>query len=389
MTKIYNKILLFLLVIAILPSTLILVGCGATPVNQARGVSFVSNVQNEKGQAVFELDLGSPIILPYKINPSSAYGYSPRFTAISGISGDNLETYSLDVFTGEFCINQTTFKDVEVEINVGNFTDVCVIKLKKYPINIGLYDETQPNKINASPKINLACGSAYQINVAGIMVTKQEEVYNEETKMFETIPLETETVLLEDSKYNFLIEADENSKTIINVANNNRLNITAYSNYGKAKVKVALCDYFKNVITDDEGNALFAFEIEINVHSQCETMDVKLSQANQIISSTSQVKKVNISAINLPYKDAEKHYIINYEVDFYDEYSRLINDESIKINCFANKTTYVSVNNDLQEIYVSRPPSGGTLNFNIEIWSNAALESGEFCMLDIEVNIIF
>ncbi len=381
MKKIYNKILLVLFALIVLPAASLLVGCGATPVNQAQGVSFVSNVQDDEGIPVFELDLGLPVKLPYKLNPSSAYGYSPRFTAIKGIDGDNLERFSLDRTTGEFCIKKADFNNVKVEIAIGDsYKAECWIKLKKYPTAIGLYDESEFNGINTAPKLSLSSGASYQINVAAIFA--DSEVINEDTG-------EKKPSLISDSNYNFLIEADDNSKTIINIPSSNRLNIMAYNNYGTAKVKVALCNYYGEVITDEDGVAKLAFEMEIEVYMICESMEVNLSSANKLVSSKNQIETLYLKASNLVYDATNSIFILNYSVDFYDKYERLIQDDGIETTCFVNKKTYIEIDNINNRLLISRPPSGGILDFALEIWSNAPLATGEFCMIEINIRLTF
>lgn len=358
----------------------LMVGCGATPAKQAQGVTFLSNKQNEKGQAVFELDLGATLKLPYKINPSSAYGYAPRFTAISGISGDNLETFFMDMSTGEFRIKRSDFQDVEVQITVGSFTDVCQIKLKEYPIQIGIYDENEFNNINKKPQINIACGESYQINVAAIM--EDSQVTDESTG-------EKTPSLLRDNDYNFLVECDENSKTLINIPNKKRLRFSAYNNYGTAKVKVSICDYFNNIITDDEGNALLSFEIEVNVYMPCEEIDVKISGADKIVSSSSGDKSINIDVVDLVYDKESGCHLAQFSAVFYDNFGRVIEDDSLYANAYVDKTTYVIIDNDNKNIYLKKPVLGRKLDFTLKIWSNASMKTGEYCMLEIMVNVNF
>ena len=379
MKKIYKKLLVLIIAFFMVPTSLLLVACGATAVNKAQGVSFVSDLQIN-GQAVFELDLNSPLVLPYKVNPSSAYGYAPRFIAVSGISGDNMAKFSLDIVSGEFCINDPTFKDVEVEIIIGNFKDTCKITLKEYPTQIGLYDENEFNKMNLTPSISLASGSAYQINVAAIF--EDSEIINSTTG-------EKQPVLLSDKDYNFLIEADESSKTLINVPNSNQLNISTYNNYGTAKLKVALCDYYKNIIVDEEGNAKFAFEIEIHVYLPCSYMDIKLSTADELLSSKEENLKTRINAIELDYDNTKNAYIIKFSAEFYDNLERFIEDDNLRINCFADKTTFIEIDNVNKIIYAKRPPSGGSHDILLTFWSNGKLINGEYLVTNVILTINF
>ena len=361
----FKNILVLIISIVVFPLTsLLLVGCGATAINQIKAVAFVSSLRNDKNEAVFELDLNSPVKLPYKLNPSSAYGYSPLFDVADGMFGANKENYTLDQFTGEFCIINEKFADVKVSISIGSFTDICQIKLKKYPTKVGVYDQNAEDGINISPKISLACNTAHQINAAGLL--------NNELK------------LLQDSNYNFLVEVDNDSKEIINLPDKNRLNIVTYNNYGLAKVRVAICDYYGNVIKDNKGNAMLAFEIEIAVYPTCEYMDVYLSGASQLLSSKKQQNNVAIDVKDLAVVD--DYYIIDYDVDLHSQ-NMMINDDSIKISCSTDKTTYVSIDNEQKQIKISKVANDSTYNFTIRIRSSASMENKEFCTIAINITI--
>lgn len=383
MKKIYNKIIIFFFTILILPaSCCLLSGCGATPVNDVRGVSFVSNNTAEiKDPAnpeniitvpLFELDLNKSYYLPIKVNPSSAYGYTPTFTALSSVAGSSVTMYKMEAETGKFTITNSKFSEVVMKVQIKEFSNYCLVKLKSYPIQIGLYDETSTNKINTQPKISIASGSSYQINVAGIF--EDSIIADEETQ-------EKEPTLLLDSKYNFVVEIDDDSRTLINVPNKNRLNFVTFSNYGTAKIKVTLCDFFGEKIEN------LSFEIDVRVYKECESMDVVLSGANKIASSKNANNDISIDANLL--KKIGDNYIIKYKVDLYDEYARLISDESLTINCFVDKTTFATVDNSVGEIIISKPKSDNDLKLVIKVWTSAPLASDEFCMIKIDLTISF
>ena len=79
---------------------------------------------------------------------------------------------------------------------------------------------------------------------------------------------------------------------------------------------------------------------------------------------------------------------MKFSADFYDKYDRLINEGNLDIKCFVSKDGYVEVDNDNHSIYISKPPSGENINVSIEVWSNAALDSGEYCMTKFNVKFI-
>jgi len=118
-------------------------------------------------------------------------------------------------------------------------------------------------------------------------------------------------------------------------------------------------------------------------------MEVNLSSANKLVSSKNQIESLYLKASNLEYDSSNGVFILEYSVDFYDRFDRLIQDAELKSTCFVDKTTYIQIDNINNKIFVSRPPSGGMLDFNLEIWSNAPLVTGEFCMIEINIKLTF
>ena len=149
----------------LIPLGLVLTGCGATPSNEVRGVFFDSDYYDEEtGYAVFWIDYNNPTQLKYKVNPSSWSGYIPEFQVIkSGINYNNVDRFKLEA--GAVTINNYAFEDIIVQISLNDFTDMCIVKLKKYPERIFFLDENQEESIEGYMAIG--SNSLYKFHIFG------------------------------------------------------------------------------------------------------------------------------------------------------------------------------------------------------------------------------
>ena len=131
-----NKIkkLCFVMVFAlVMPLLATLAGCGATPSSEITGIVFDTMIY-EDGVAVFEIDQGVTTDLTYKIFPSSASGYKVYFDPIDKGTPTNSSRFTFE--DGKITIDKPEFEDVRYKVRVGEFTDTCIIRLKKYPNRI-------------------------------------------------------------------------------------------------------------------------------------------------------------------------------------------------------------------------------------------------------------
>ena len=191
-----------------MPLGLFLTGCGATPSNEVRGVFFDTQIDNETGLPVFYVDIGRNTELSYKVNPSSWSGYKPVFQILQ--SGENeVNRTRFDLTNGTIIILSPEFDDITVQIVLNDFTDTCIVKLKKYPEKIFFEngEKTAQEYISAN--------SARKIHV------------------YAQFSGEEEARAISDDEFRFNVVSSDS--TIINVPNSSRLFVSTI----KSKPSVA------------------------------------------------------------------------------------------------------------------------------------------------------
>lgn len=196
MKNLLKKSLLVLMMLVMVPLSAFLVACGATPSEEAKGVTFVSNKYDEEtGKAIFEVDLLVATELTYKCNPSSTTA-KPRFTIpVEGqTNSQNRSRFTFE--KGVITVNYPEFEQIEIKVEVAGFTDQCIVRLKQYPIKLTALES----------EVVLNAGSSYTICPVG-------EFENGEVKN------------LSEEGYNFSVVSD--NETVITVSKEDRL--TVYS----------------------------------------------------------------------------------------------------------------------------------------------------------------
>ena len=201
-----KKLCLTLVVALIFPFVSMLVGCGATPSNELTGIVF-DTMLYEDGVAVFEVDQGVTTDLTYKIFPSTASGYKVYFDPIDKGTAENSSRYTFE--EGKITIGKSEFEDVKYRVRVGEYTDTCIIRLKRYPIEIFTTDDDIMLNTN-------------DVKVINVMARFQNT-----------------TRSIREDEFDFLVETSD--ETIINVPNENYLKIIPIRNgLASAKVKVTI-----------------------------------------------------------------------------------------------------------------------------------------------------
>ncbi len=205
----------------IFPLAVLLTSCGVNLSSEVKGVSFVSNVyDDETGYAVFEVDLNEPTMLEYKVYPSS-WSSEVRFSTIDFNGLDNTELFERTE-DGVVTVYSSDFREIVVEIIVGEYRDRCIVRLKEYPTEI--YVEETDVTINAM--------GSYTVHVFGV---------------FETSDGGTETRELKEDEFNFLVSSSD--EQVINVDNSSRLKINSVrEKSGTAEVTISLLNVAKSSV---------------------------------------------------------------------------------------------------------------------------------------------
>ena len=202
----FKKLCLSLVVVLVLPFVTLLVGCGATPSNDLTGIVF-DTMLYENGVAVFEVDQGIETDLTYKIFPSTATGYKVYFDPINTGTAENSSRFIFE--DGKITILKSEFEDVSYKIRVGEYTDTCIIRLKRYPLEI------------------FTSESDIMLNTNDVKVINVMARFSNTTRA------------IREDEFDFLVETSD--ETIIHVPNPNYLKIIPIRNsLASAKVKVTL-----------------------------------------------------------------------------------------------------------------------------------------------------
>jgi len=268
MSKRLSKIFMVLAITLLFPFALLLTGCGATPVNSVNAVYFESNLYDEEtGYAVFEVDLNVETELTFKINPSVWEGYEPVYAVVrGGEKEENRSRFRLEY--GKITVLNPKFEEITVRIYVNEFEDTCIIRLKEYPTDIFLTDDTKVKE--STDYVN--AGGVYTLHVYGqYTVPKVDEEGNVVKDGKGDIVTENVIRELGDDRYNFLVESSD--KTVIDVLDNSRLKVCSLKHkIESATVTISLLD-----TTGKVRGETFVLKLKLNVvlspNSSIVTMD--------------------------------------------------------------------------------------------------------------------
>ena len=242
-----NKIkkLCYLMVLSLVfPIVSVLVGCGATPSSEITGIVF-DTLLYEDGVAVFEVDQGVITDLKYKIFPSTASGYKVYFDPIDKGTPTNSSRFTFE--DGKITIDKPEFEDVRYKVRVGEFTDTCIIRLKKYPNRI--YTPDTDIMLNTN-----------DVKVINVMAE------------FENSPVPRS---IREDEFDFLVETSD--ETIINIPNENYLKIIPIRN-GLASAKVTV-----TILNKQKEKTDLKFEINVRVVQNISDSKVIMSGVDHFV----------------------------------------------------------------------------------------------------------
>lgn len=220
MKKSLKNIVCSLMLVLLLPAIILLSGCGATPSNEARGVKFVSSIYDEEtGYAVFEVDLDELTELKFNVMPSSWSGYKPTYVPIvEGSVGNNIKFKRQG---NKIRVVDPTFEEIRLKVSVNGHSDICIVRLKEYPIDMYL------------EKTNVA------INAHGVHVMNPIGIFEEKDAEGNVVGTYEKSLLEYD--YNFTVKSED--QTIVKVENESRLKVTSVKKgVSSTKVSVTLND---------------------------------------------------------------------------------------------------------------------------------------------------
>ena len=256
MSKI-KKLCYVMVLVLMFPFVTILAGCGPTPSSEITGIVFDTMIY-EDGVAVFEVDQGVTTDLTYKIFPSTASGYKVYFDPIDKGTPTHSSRFTFD--NGKITIDKPEFEDVKYKVRVGDFTDTCIIRLKKYPNRI--YTTDTDIMLNTN-----------DVKVINVMAE------------FENSP---EPRSIREDEYDFLVETSD--ETIIHIPNENYLKIIPIRN-GLASAKVTV-----TLLNKQKEKTGLSFELNVRVVQNISDAKVIMTGVEHFVKDGDEVE-VDYSAL--------------------------------------------------------------------------------------------
>lgn len=354
MKKIFKISLYAVLLAVIMPFTLFLSGCGATPSKEALGVYFESQIYDEEtGYAVFEVDKNVNTKLSYKVNPSSWGSYAVTY-AIKECSAQNRSRFTLK--DGKIKVESDLFEEIKIEIYINSYVDTCIVKLKKYPTSMFMYDVNGQEVTSMSVTIN-AYGS-YTISPYGRFMDSNGVSYVQPLLEYD---------------YNFTVTTSD--ETIISVPNSNRLKVSsARKNIGSAKVIASL--------KDATGKVVHSVEVTINVVLNASSSFVIVSGHDSFVNNGSSVE-INLSDLEM---DEDGNGILNYSLYVLSEDGRYIDSGVVEVFCTISDTKYAIVDN-VNSCVLIEPATVSETSFKVSLWTNLIVDNGSAYSISFDVKI--
>ena len=336
----FAKALIFLFIV-ILPVTILLSGCGATPTNEARGVHFVSTEYDEStGYAVFEVDLNVPTNLDFKVNPSSWSGYAITYQPIGG---DPANRVRYELINGVITVNSTDFQEIQIRIHINGYTDTCIVRLKEYPVRIQT-DLTE---------VNINSFGVYTINVYGEFDNGDGTTY---------------TRAMTDQEFNFNVQTSD--ETIIDVPNANRLKVCSVRrNSASATVTVTL----NNTVGESRG---LSFTITFNVVQNASEGYLLIDGYDKFVNNGDTID-VNLS--DLDYEEGQ--YILSWRLYAFSESGLYTETDS---SCTTTNSRYIEVDNELDRLVID---TSQDLSVRVNIWTPLIDGDGNAFAVVVNLNL--
>lgn len=229
--------LFFAMLLVCVISAPLLFACNGVGNNTVVGVRFT--------QDVFEADFKVPIMLSYKVYPTTAANYNVTYDF--SIKDESMYTNN----NGEFTIINQSCPDIVAHVYIDNtYTDSCTIKLKKYPTELSFGE------------------SSTTINKNGILNLSLSAVVGGETK----------AVGLKD--YN--IELSSTNPSVIGVESG--LTIYSTGKSGSAIITARIKDSTGKYVM--VGNSVLKDQIKVSVTESVSTAVVSLEGENSFITTS-------------------------------------------------------------------------------------------------------
>lgn len=347
-----KKVFLCLVMAIALPFTMILTGCGATPKNQVLGVVFESMVYDSKtGYAVFEVDPNITQELDYKVFPSTCSGYKVYFDPVNKGTHENSGRFNFE--DGKITVYNTSFEQVEYKIRIGDYSDICIIRLKEYPVDIN------PEQIS----MTIGAFETASINVIGTFKNAKGDISERPITEYD---------------YNFVVEsADE---TIIGILHPNRLKFCSIrGNSAESKVKVTLLN------TAGEKTKL-SFEIFVKITQSAGDAILLLEKGYDKFIRADQTIELDYNALETEEVSGVTYRTVKFDAYILTETNLWVEDDcGLQIQLSNKKDSKVSADGK----YILLADSiANEYELDVRICTNLTKRDGSLFVLDLTLKVV-
>ena len=343
----FKKIFLALILAVSLPVVAFLTGCGATPSNKLTGILFdTMKYDEDSGLPVFEVDKDITTELGYKIYPSTASGYKVYFDPVDKGTSENTSRFTFK--DGAINVNSSDFEDVRYKVRAGDFSDVCIIRLKTYPIEISTDKPTMVvNSFDIVP-INV---QATFVNSIGVVSTRN----------------------ITESEFDFVVETSD--ETIIQIPNENRLKFCPVRN-GKSQAEVTV-----TLLNGQGEKTKSSFTITVQIIQRISEAYVTMSGVQDILEDGD---TANVDYDKLEVEGGLRRVDFSiYPVNVGD----VIVDDELKYSISLSSKTYAKVSDDGKYILINGAiPNNESLLLRITV-SDMSMDDGSAFVIDLNLVI--
>lgn len=343
----FRNLFLALVLSLLLPMTMLFVGCGATPSSEIAGILFDTKKYNSEGIALFEVDKGVTTDLTYKIYPSSASSYKVYFDPIDKGTAENSSRFTFQ--DGKITVNSDKFEDVKYRVRVGEYSDICVISLKEYPIEISTSETEITLNTNEVKAVDI---KARFVNSAGVTTERN----------------------IDENDFDFLVETSD--ETIVNVPNPNRLKFIPVRNgISNAKVTVTL-------LNGSGEKTDLKIEINVKVVQNISEAFAVMSGYNKFVKNGDNIE-INFNALDM----VDGCGVINFDIYPINTNGVLSKDESYVVYISTPNSKVATLSEDKKSVLVNGSIVDGT-SFKIRIiYDDLNMSDGSTFAININLTI--
>ncbi len=330
----------------------ILVCCAVAPLVSAcfgKGSSDITGIRFV--QDVYELDVGTPTKLEYKLYPSTASVSSLNWDVISNDENINIAG-KYNIVNGVFTIlnnsvdAQSSFPECTIKVSyLDQFSDTCIVRVKQYPTELSL-----------SCNEYLNSGGVGNLSLSGYINGKWQDINS--------------------ASYSLLVESDNPS--VIDVENSEELIVYSTGKIGKATITVTILDSSHNKIITSSYPDGVSTSTTISVVDYVDKAIVLLTGQQEFLNINTSYTDADTEAV--PYSVDSSSQIIVYLLSSTGEYLNTLN---LTASLDSNNIASISKNDNHDGINLGGEYCLFSLNFSttgtvrVEISCDGVLQNGD------------